>query len=53
MRKTLLSIAAMACMMVSAQQTMAQNGGVNPGESCENPIVVENASLSCNLFKFW
>lgn len=44
MRKTLLSIAAMACMMVSANQAMAQNGGVNPGESCENPIVVTNLS---------
>lgn len=39
----------MACMMVSAQQAMAQNGGVNPGESCENPIVVENASLYIDI----
>ena len=44
MRKTLLSIATVACMLMSASQVAAQNGGTNVGESCETPIQVESLS---------
>lgn len=40
----------MACMLMSANQVAAQNGGANLGESCENPIQVGSNLSSWNEF---